>query len=214
MFCPKLAVKLAPPEPELQHAALPLTARGWETGTLPAPDGSGSLAIPRPQEVPWSVPLDEDYEHAPFAYPAPVDISRGVLSPAAARWDEALGGFILDWDDFRTAADPHAVAVEFARSAFRYACAVWAGMSRCPKAPTAARHPSADGLPPQLLKKVLPQTGNQVPASFSARAIRATEWRGSRWAKHPPHHMGSGSRSRRWARANEDFARANGATIR
>ena len=38
----KLAVKLAPPEPQLQHAALRLTARGWETLALPAPDGSGS----------------------------------------------------------------------------------------------------------------------------------------------------------------------------
>ena len=41
----KLAVKLAPPEPELQHAALRLTARGWETAPLPAPDGSGSLVV-------------------------------------------------------------------------------------------------------------------------------------------------------------------------
>ncbi len=39
----KLAVALAPPEPELQHAALRLTARGWETLPLPAPDGSGAL---------------------------------------------------------------------------------------------------------------------------------------------------------------------------
>src|SRR3954449_1278639 len=39
----KLAVALAPPEPQLQHAALRLTARGWETAPLPAPDGSGSL---------------------------------------------------------------------------------------------------------------------------------------------------------------------------
>src|SRR5256885_1351947 len=39
----KLSVALAPPEPELQHAALRLTARGWETGPLPAPDGSGAL---------------------------------------------------------------------------------------------------------------------------------------------------------------------------
>src|SRR5260370_7210777 len=37
----KLAVALAPPEPQLQHAALRLTARGWETAPLPAPDGSG-----------------------------------------------------------------------------------------------------------------------------------------------------------------------------
>ena len=41
----KLAVKLAPPEPELQHAALRLTARGWETPPLPAPDRSGSLVV-------------------------------------------------------------------------------------------------------------------------------------------------------------------------
>jgi hypothetical protein len=39
----KLAAKLAPPEPQLQHAALRLTARGWETSALPAPDGSGAV---------------------------------------------------------------------------------------------------------------------------------------------------------------------------
>jgi hypothetical protein len=112
----KLAVALAPPEPELQHAALRLTARGVETNPLPAPDDSGAfvaaldlrshealvehsdgrarrLALapdrsvgavarellgavrelagpveinPTPQEVPWSVPLDEDEEHASY----------------------------------------------------------------------------------------------------------------------------------------------------
>jgi hypothetical protein len=112
----KLAVALAPAEPQLQHAALRLTARGWETGLLPAVDGSGALVValdlrsheaivehsggrvhrvaltpdrpvgdvtravleavrdvggaveinPTPQEVPWSVPLDEDYEHARY----------------------------------------------------------------------------------------------------------------------------------------------------
>src|SRR5215468_5094272 len=41
----KLAVVLAPPEPQLQHAALHLTARGWETLPLPAPDGSGALVV-------------------------------------------------------------------------------------------------------------------------------------------------------------------------
>ncbi len=41
----KLAVALAPPEPQLQHAALRLTARGWETAPLPAPDGSGALVV-------------------------------------------------------------------------------------------------------------------------------------------------------------------------
>lgn len=41
----KLAVALAPPEPQLQHAALRLTARGWETAPLPCPDGSGILVV-------------------------------------------------------------------------------------------------------------------------------------------------------------------------
>src|ERR671915_1262152 len=41
----KFAVALAPPEPQLQHAALRLTARGWDTGPLPAPDGSGALVV-------------------------------------------------------------------------------------------------------------------------------------------------------------------------
>jgi hypothetical protein len=112
----KLAAALAPPEPQLQHAALRLTARGWETAPLPAPDGSGTFVValdlrvhevvieasnganrridlgpdravgavarevlgtlssivgpvtidPRPQEVPWKVPLDEDTVHAHY----------------------------------------------------------------------------------------------------------------------------------------------------
>ena len=112
----KLAVALAPPEPQLQHTALRLTVRGWETLPLPAPDGSGALAValdlrihqavvehgdgrvervaltpnrpvkevtrdvlaavsrlagpvkisPRPQETPWTTPLDEDDEHATY----------------------------------------------------------------------------------------------------------------------------------------------------
>jgi Family of unknown function (DUF5996) len=112
----KLAAELAAPEPQLQHAALRLGARGWETLPLPAPDGSGALVVeldlqaheavathsdgrsghvalgpdrpvgevtrellgavaalggpvtidPTPQEVSWSVPLDEDTEHATY----------------------------------------------------------------------------------------------------------------------------------------------------
>ena len=112
----KLEVALAPPQPELFHAALVITARGWETHALPAPDGSGSIVAgldlrrheafvehsaggerrialtpdravgdvtrdvlgtvnelageveinPTPQEVAWTVPLDEDQEHARY----------------------------------------------------------------------------------------------------------------------------------------------------
>jgi Family of unknown function (DUF5996) len=39
----KLAAELAPPEPQLQHAALRLTARGWETAPLPSPNGAGAF---------------------------------------------------------------------------------------------------------------------------------------------------------------------------
>src|SRR6516162_774274 len=41
----KIQTKLAPAEPQLQHAALRLTARAWETRLLPAPDGSGGFGI-------------------------------------------------------------------------------------------------------------------------------------------------------------------------
>jgi hypothetical protein len=43
---------------------------------------------------------------------------------APARWDDALGEYLLEWDDVRAAPDPRAVALEFARSVFRHACAV------------------------------------------------------------------------------------------
>ncbi len=256
----KLAVALAPPEPQLQHAALRLSARGWETLPLRAPDGSGVFVAaldlrahqalvehsdgsdrrvalsenrpvgevtrellsaiaelagpveidPRPQEVAWSVPLDEDREHASYdtaavgayfeaatraalvlaefrapyrgrstpvnawwgsfdlavnlfsgrpaeppsqefimrnamdtqevavgwwpgdtrygkaafyayAYPPPADFASAALS-SGARWDDQLGEYVLDWDDVRSADDPDAFALTFARAAFRHAC--------------------------------------------------------------------------------------------
>jgi len=129
----KLAVALAPAEPELQHAALRLTARGWETHPLPAPDRSGALVTgldlrdhiafaehsdgrreqvkltpdravgevtrellgrvsglvgevhidPTPQEVPWSVPLHQDDEHA-YYDPDQVSTYFAAATQAAA----------------------------------------------------------------------------------------------------------------------------------
>jgi hypothetical protein len=277
----KLAAELAPPEPQLQHAALRLTARGWETAPLPAPGGSGALVValdlhtheavaehsdgrarsvpltphravgevtqellvavgklggpveidPTPQEVSWSVPLDADTEHATYepdqvadyfaaatraaqvlaafrapyrgrstpvnawwgsfdlavslfsgapaeppsedfimrnamdsqevaigwwpgdgrygkaafyayAHPAPDGFAGGAVGPDAARWEEALGEYVLDWEDVRTATDPHAYALEFARSVFRHACLV-CGWDESLAA-------SAEGAPPPL----------------------------------------------------------------
>jgi hypothetical protein len=278
----KIAAKLAPPEPQLQHAALRLTARGWETAPLPAADGSGALVVgldlrshealaehsdgrarrlpltphrpvgevtrelleavsalvgtveidPTPQEVPWTIPLDEDTEHATYepdevaaylaaatqaalvlaalrapyrgrstpvnawwgsfdlavslfsglsveppsddfitrnagdvqqvevgwwpgdgrygkaaffayAHPAPAGFGEATLDPEAARWDSALGEYVLDWDDVRAAPDPHAYALEFARSAFQHACLVCGWDERLAA--------SAEGAPPPVV---------------------------------------------------------------
>jgi Family of unknown function (DUF5996) len=277
----KIAAKLAPPEPQLQHAALRLTARGWETAPLPVPDSSGALVValdlhtheavvehsegralrlpltphravgevtrevlatvgqlggpveidPTPQEVTWSVPLDEDTEHATYepeevaayfaaatqaalalaafrapyrgrstpvnawwgsfdlavslfsglpaeppsgdfimrnagdvqqvevgwwpgdarygkaaffayAHPAPDSFKGATLDPEAARWDDGLGEYVLDWDDVRAAPDRRRYALEFARSAFQYGCLV------CGWDETLAA--SAEGTPPPI----------------------------------------------------------------
>jgi hypothetical protein len=277
----KLAVALAPPEPQLQHAALRLTARGWETLPLPASDRSGALVAgldlraheaflehsdgrmervaltpnrpvgevtrevlagarslggpleidPTPQEVWWNVPLDEDDEHATYdaeavvsyfaaatraalvlaafrapyrgrstpvnawwgsfdlavnlfsgspadppsadfimrnamdaqevalgwwpgdpryakaafyayAHPAESGFADAQLASPTGRWDDALGEYVLDWDDVRSRPDPHQAALDFARSAFHHACTV------CQWDPSLLA--SAEGTPPPV----------------------------------------------------------------
>ena len=49
-------------------------------------------------------------------------LRQATLAPPAAHWNAAVGEYILEWDDVRSAPDPHAAALEFARSAFRHAC--------------------------------------------------------------------------------------------
>jgi hypothetical protein len=56
-----------------------------------------------------------------YAHPSPDGFASASLSPPAARSDEVLGEFVLDWDAVRTSASPHAAALDFARSAFRRA---------------------------------------------------------------------------------------------
>jgi hypothetical protein len=90
-------------------------------------------------------PGDARYGRAAFyayAHPAPEGFASATLSPAAARWDSALGEYILDWDDVRRSPNPHAVGLEFARSAFRHACVV------CDWDP--ALPASAEGTPPPV----------------------------------------------------------------
>jgi hypothetical protein len=72
-------------------------------------------------------PGDERYRQAAFyayAHPAPAGFSAGDLAPAAAHWNPDLGEFVLDWRDVIAAADPHADALAFSRSAFSHACTV------------------------------------------------------------------------------------------
>jgi hypothetical protein len=278
----KLAATLAPAEPQLQHAALRLTARGWETAPLPAPNGAGAFVValdlhrheavaelsdggrrtvaltpnravgevtrellaavgelagpveidPTPQEVPWTAALDADTEHArydvaqvetyfaaatraalvlaefrapyrgrstqvhawwgsfdlavslfsgapadppsddfimrnsmdsqevavgwwpgdpkyekaafyAYAHPAREGFDKGILSPAAAHWNADMGLYMLDWEDARSSADPHAAALEFVHSAFHYACVVCGWDPALPA--------SAEGRPPPVV---------------------------------------------------------------
>ena len=77
-----------------------------------------------------------------YAHPAPDDFGAGTLEPAAARWDPALGLYVLDWEDVCASPDPHRAALLFARSAFRHACAV------CAWDPALAA--TAEGRPPPV----------------------------------------------------------------
>jgi hypothetical protein len=72
-------------------------------------------------------PGDERYGQAAFyayAHPAPAGFERATLQPPAARWEPALGEFVLDGDDAIATGDPGAAALQFARSAFQHSCSV------------------------------------------------------------------------------------------
>ncbi len=78
----KLAAQLAVPEPQLQHAALRLTARGWETVPLPTPDGSGSFVVALDLHAHEAVAEHSDggVHRVPLTPNRPVaDVTRDVL---------------------------------------------------------------------------------------------------------------------------------------
>jgi hypothetical protein len=88
----KLAAELAPPEPQLQHAALRLTARGWETLPLPAPDGTGSfvVALDLHQHEARVETSDGQVQAVPLVPDRPVgEVTRGVLAAVAEVAGEA-----------------------------------------------------------------------------------------------------------------------------
>ncbi|MDB5693621.1 MAG: uncharacterized protein JWO81_2684, partial [Alphaproteobacteria bacterium] len=48
-----------------------------------------------------------------YAYPAPEGFGKAPVAPAAARFDETLGEFILDYEAVRSAPDPDAALLAF-----------------------------------------------------------------------------------------------------
>jgi hypothetical protein len=122
----KLAAALAPPEPELQHAALRLTARGWETLPLPAPDGSGALVVALDLRSHEAVAEHSDgREHrlplAPHRSVGEVTRElltavRGLAGPVELdpRPQETPWATPLDEDDQHVTYDPAQVAAYFA----------------------------------------------------------------------------------------------------
>jgi hypothetical protein len=118
----KLAAKLAPAEPQLQHAALRLTPRGWETAPLPSPDGSGAFGVAldlhRHEAIVEHV--DGRAHHVPLTPDRPVrDVTRDVLAAVediAARVEldptpqETAWRTPLDEDTEHATYDSHQVA--------------------------------------------------------------------------------------------------------
>jgi hypothetical protein len=77
-----------------------------------------------------------------FAFPTPESFDGARLAPSAAHWDKVLGEYVLDWEDVRGAPDPRRAALDFGRSAIRYAC------DACGWDPGLAA--SVEGIPPPL----------------------------------------------------------------
>jgi uncharacterized protein DUF5996 len=53
-----------------------------------------------------------------YAYPAPEGFAESRVEPAAARYDEGLGEFVLDYDAVRLAPDPDATLLRFLESTY------------------------------------------------------------------------------------------------
>lgn len=62
-----------------------------------------------------------------YAYPTPAEFRSRPVRPAAARWDDRLGEFLLPYEAVRMAADPEAMLMEFLQSTYEAAAdtAAW-----------------------------------------------------------------------------------------
>ena len=122
----ELAAGLAPPEPQLQHAALRLTARGWETLPLPAPDGPGAMGVALDLHAHQTTVEHSDGRRrsVPLTPNRPVgQVTREVLAevrelvgPVAfdPRPQETAWAVPLDEDDEHATYDPDHVNAYFA----------------------------------------------------------------------------------------------------
>jgi hypothetical protein len=66
---------------------------------------SGSAAYPKPAFY-------------SFTYPQPKGIERAGIRPARARWEPAMGEFLLDYDDLRQSKDPDGDLLSFFESTY------------------------------------------------------------------------------------------------
>ena len=53
-----------------------------------------------------------------YAYPSPAGFALARVEPEAARWDEALGEYVLDYEAVRSAGDPDAALLAFLQSTY------------------------------------------------------------------------------------------------
>jgi hypothetical protein len=71
-----------------------------------------------------------------YAYPASVEFRQARVRPAAARFDDALGEFLLAYETVRTAEDPDAMLLDFLQTTYDAAANATAwdrGALECPR---------------------------------------------------------------------------------
>jgi Family of unknown function (DUF5996) len=64
-----------------------------------------------------------------FTFPKPAGIEKAAIRPKGASWNEAMGEFLLDYDDVRSADDPRAALLDFLNSTYEAGAAL-AGWDR------------------------------------------------------------------------------------
>ena len=99
-----MEAKASPPRPAADSITREsYTHELWSAGFWP-----GDLRFPEPAFY-------------AYAAPAPTGFSNARVRPAAARWNNELGEFLLPWEEVRRSRDPRAMAREFLQSTYEAA---------------------------------------------------------------------------------------------